>query len=81
MDLDHYDRLVLANDSVYGPLFPSRKCGRRSRRDMYGSIESSTIHRNLSRFFSPGTSLTNTAIYDGLLEPVPIHRKQSALDP
>ena len=50
--LDQFDRLVVANDSVYGPLFPieemwdSFACA-----DMYGAIESREQERHLQSFF------------------------------
>ncbi|ORA18208.1 hypothetical protein BST16_02220 [Mycobacterium asiaticum DSM 44297] len=50
--LDQFDRLLLVNDSVYGPLFPldemwSSFCGA----DMYGAIESHEHMPHLQSFF------------------------------
>lgn len=50
--LDHFDRLVLANDSVYGPLFPLEEMWDSFRdADMYGSIESLEHGSHLQSFF------------------------------
>jgi lipopolysaccharide biosynthesis protein len=50
--LDQFDRLVLANDSVFGPLFPLEEMwGSFHGADMYGSIESHEIAPHLQSFF------------------------------
>jgi lipopolysaccharide biosynthesis protein len=50
--LDQFDRLVLANDSVYGPLFPLEEMFESFEgADMYGSIESHEIKPHLQSFF------------------------------
>lgn len=50
--LDHFDRLVLANDSVYGPLFPIEEMWSSfTDADMYGAIESVETDRHLQSFF------------------------------
>ncbi|MCV7351960.1 rhamnan synthesis F family protein [Mycobacterium parmense] len=50
--LDQFDRLVLTNDSVYGPLFPIKEmwdCFHGA--DMYGAIESAEYAAHLQSFF------------------------------
>ncbi|BBX96082.1 hypothetical protein AWC15_07575 [Mycobacterium lacus] len=50
--LDQFDRLVIANDSVYGPLFPIEEMwGSFHDADMYGAIESTVQHPHLQSFF------------------------------
>lgn len=50
--LEQFDRLVLANDSVYGPLFPLREMWESfSGADMYGAIESRERGHHLQSFF------------------------------
>lgn len=50
--LDQFDRLVLANDSVYGPLFPLDEMWSSFRgADMYGAIESVVHKPHLQSFF------------------------------
>ncbi len=50
--LDRFDRLVLANDSVFGPLFPIEEMWSSFRdADMYGAIESAEFGVHLQSFF------------------------------
>lgn len=50
--LEQFDRLVLANDSVFGPLFPLEEMWNSFRdADMYGAIESAERDRHLQSFF------------------------------
>jgi lipopolysaccharide biosynthesis protein len=50
--LDQFDRLVIANDSVYGPLFPIEEMwGSFYDADMYGAIESIQQKRHVQSFF------------------------------
>ncbi len=51
--LDLFDRLVIANDSVYGPLFPIEEMWSTFRdADMYGAIESTELSQShLQSFF------------------------------
>ncbi len=50
--LDQFDRFVLANDSVYGPLFPlDEMWGAFHSADMYGAIESAEDGVHLQSFF------------------------------
>lgn len=50
--LEHFDRLVIANDSVYGPLFPLEEMwGTFHDADMYGAIESDEDLTHLQSFF------------------------------
>lgn len=50
--LDQFDRFVLANDSVYGPLFPLEEMWSTFQdADMYGAIESEELGRHLQSFF------------------------------
>ena len=50
--LELFDRLVLANDSVFGPLFPLEEMWRSFHgADMYGSIESHELAPHLQSFF------------------------------
>ncbi|WP_157900916.1 rhamnan synthesis F family protein [Mycobacterium terramassiliense] len=50
--LDQFDRLVLANDSVFGPLFPIDEMWSSFRgADMYGAIESAEFGVHLQSFF------------------------------
>ncbi|OBJ55166.1 rhamnan synthesis F family protein [Mycobacterium asiaticum] len=50
--LDQFDRFVLANDSVYGPLFPLADMWSQFQdADMYGAIESDELGRHLQSFF------------------------------
>ncbi len=51
-ELEKFDRLVLANDSVYAPLFPLEEMwGTFEGADMYGAIESSAYKPHLQSFF------------------------------
>lgn len=50
--LDQFDRMALANDSVYGPLFPIEEMwGSFHGADMYGAVESVQQSRHLQSFF------------------------------
>ncbi|WP_231982170.1 rhamnan synthesis F family protein [Mycobacterium sp. E2327] len=50
--LDQFDRLLLANDSVFGPLFPLEELwGSFQGADMYGAIESDEFGVHLQSFF------------------------------
>ena len=50
--LDQFDRFALANDSVYGPLFPIEEMWSSFEgADMYGAIESLEFDRHLQSFF------------------------------
>ena len=50
--LDQFDRFVLANDSVYGPLFPIEEMWSSFHdADMYGAIESTEHVSHLQSFF------------------------------
>ncbi|MEB4209237.1 rhamnan synthesis F family protein [Mycobacterium sp. 94-17] len=50
--LDQFDRLVLANDSVFGPLFPLEEMwGSFHGADMYGAIENTQMASHLQSFF------------------------------
>jgi lipopolysaccharide biosynthesis protein len=50
--LDQFDRLVLANDSVFGPLFPIHEMWSSFHgADMYGAIESAEHMPHLQSFF------------------------------
>jgi len=50
--LDQFDRLVLANDSVYGPLFPIEEMWDSFHdADMYGAIESAERDLHFQSFF------------------------------
>jgi lipopolysaccharide biosynthesis protein len=50
--LGHFDRLVLTNDSVYGPLFSLEEMWSSFRgADMYGAIESAEQDTHLQSFF------------------------------
>ena len=50
--LEHFDRLIIANDSVFGPLFPIEEMfATFTGADMYGSIESDEFARHLQSFF------------------------------
>ncbi|MCV7442349.1 hypothetical protein H7K33_08940 [Mycobacterium paraense] len=50
--LDQFDRLVLANDSVFGPLFPIEEMWSSFHgADMYGAIESAEFDIHLQSFF------------------------------
>ena len=51
--LDQFDRLVIANDSVYGPLFPlDEMWGSFQGADMYGAVESTELlTSHLQSFF------------------------------
>jgi len=50
--LDQFDRLVIANDSVFGPLFPIEEMWSSFHdADMYGAIESAEQSRHLQSFF------------------------------
>ncbi|QUR67326.1 rhamnan synthesis F family protein [Mycobacterium spongiae] len=50
--LDHFDRLVLANDSVFGPVLPLEEMWRSFHgADMYGAIESAEFGLHLQSFF------------------------------
>jgi lipopolysaccharide biosynthesis protein len=49
--LDQFDRFVMANDSVYGPLFPIEEMWSSFQgADMYGAIESREHRRHLQSF-------------------------------
>jgi lipopolysaccharide biosynthesis protein len=50
--LDQFDRFVIANDSVFGPLFPIEEmwCSFRDA-DMYGAIENTQMVPHLQSFF------------------------------
>jgi lipopolysaccharide biosynthesis protein len=50
--LDQFDRLVIANDSVYGPVFPIEEMWSSFHgADMYGAIESTVQKPHLQSFF------------------------------
>jgi lipopolysaccharide biosynthesis protein len=50
--LDQFDRLVIANDSVYGPLFPIEEMWSSFHgADMYGAIESTELKPHLQSYF------------------------------
>ncbi|OBI26220.1 hypothetical protein A5709_07495 [Mycobacterium sp. E1386] len=50
--LDQFDRLVLANDSVFGPLFPIDEMWSSFHgADMYGAIESAELGSHVQSFF------------------------------
>lgn len=50
--LDQFDRFVIANDSVFGPLFPlDEMWGSFHGADMYGAIENTQIVPHLQSFF------------------------------
>jgi lipopolysaccharide biosynthesis protein len=50
--LDQFDRIVVANDSVYGPLFPIEELWQSFRgASMYGAIESAEQALHLQSFF------------------------------
>lgn len=50
--IDQFDRLVLVNDSVYGPLFPLTEMWDQFHgADMYGAIESTEITRHFQSWF------------------------------
>jgi lipopolysaccharide biosynthesis protein len=50
--LDQFDRFVIANDSVFGPLFPIEEMWSSFHHaDMYGAIESSQMVPHLQSFF------------------------------
>jgi lipopolysaccharide biosynthesis protein len=50
--LDQFDRFVLANDSVFGPLFPIEEMwGSFNNADMYGAIENTQMVPHLQSFF------------------------------
>ncbi len=50
--LDQFDRFVIANDSVFGPLFPIEEMWSSLRdADMYGAIESTQMVPHLQSFF------------------------------
>jgi lipopolysaccharide biosynthesis protein len=50
--LDQFDRLVIANDSVYGPLYPLEDMWSSFHgADMYGAIESTELKRHLQSYF------------------------------
>lgn len=49
--LDQFDRFVIANDSVFGPLFPLEEMWNSFRdADMYGAIENTQLARHLQSF-------------------------------
>lgn len=65
--LDQFDRMVITNDSVYGPLFPIEEmwdCFHGA--DMYGAIESLQQSRHLQSFFLAWdlNSRTRPFLYD-----------------
>ena len=50
--LDQFDRFVIANDSVFGPLFPLEEMWSSFHdADMYGAIENTQMVRHLQSFF------------------------------
>jgi lipopolysaccharide biosynthesis protein len=50
--LDQFDRFVIANDSVFGPLFPIEEMWSTFRdADMYGAIENNQMYPHLQSFF------------------------------
>ncbi|MFV0495915.1 rhamnan synthesis F family protein [Mycobacterium sp.] len=50
--LEQFDRMVIANDSVYGPLFPLEEMWNSFHgADMYGAIESTVQKKHLQSFF------------------------------
>jgi len=50
--LDQFDRFVIANDSVFGPLFPLEEMwGTFHGADMYGAIENTQMLSHLQSFF------------------------------
>ncbi len=50
--LDHFDRFVIANDSVFGPLFPIEEMWSSFHdADMYGAIENTQMVPHLQSFF------------------------------
>jgi lipopolysaccharide biosynthesis protein len=50
--LDQFDRFVIANDSVFGPLFPLEELWRSFHdADMYGAIENTQMIPHLQSFF------------------------------
>lgn len=50
--LEQFDRFVLANDSVFGPLFPlGEMWGSFENADMYGAIENTQLTSHLQSFF------------------------------
>ncbi len=50
--LDHFDRFVIANDSVFGPLFPIEEMWSTFHdADMYGAIENTQMTPHLQSFF------------------------------
>jgi lipopolysaccharide biosynthesis protein len=50
--LDQFDRFVIANDSVFGPLFPLEEMwGSFHGADMYGAIENTQMFSHLQSFF------------------------------
>ena len=50
--LDQFDRFVIANDSVFGPLFPLEEMWRSFHgADMYGAIENTQMVSHLQSFF------------------------------
>jgi lipopolysaccharide biosynthesis protein len=50
--LDHFDRFVIANDSVFGPLFPLEEMWSSFHgADMYGAIENTQLIPHLQSFF------------------------------
>jgi lipopolysaccharide biosynthesis protein len=50
--LDQFDRFVLANDSVFGPLFPIEEMWNSFHdADMYGAIENAELASHLQSFF------------------------------
>lgn len=50
--LDQFDRFVIANDSVFGPLFPLEEMwGSFQGADMYGAIENTQMFSHLQSFF------------------------------
>jgi Rhamnan synthesis protein F len=55
--LDQFDRFVIANDSVFGPLFPIEEMWSSFHSaDMYGAIENTQTVPHLQSFFWPGIS-------------------------
>jgi lipopolysaccharide biosynthesis protein len=50
--LDHFDRFVIANDSVFGPLFPLEEMWDSFHdADMYGAVENTQMAPHLQSFF------------------------------
>ena len=71
--LDHFDRFVIANDSVFGPLFPLEDMWSSFHdADMYGAAENTQLVPHLQSFFlawdlnsRPGPSSTTSGMSSG----------------